>query len=1024
MPEHSTKVHATFRKPNDNRPFLEVNVLGIKLIGLLDSGATRTCVGTEGIQICKRLGLKLKPVALTSCRTASGQEMNTIGVFSVLFEIKGVLILVNVLAIPFLFNALILGADFWREANLIVDLARDQFTFSRRPPMISSVAAKSDLTQEQRERLEHTLSRIFSGSKQTLGCTNLVEHRIRTTAEPIRQRYYPLSPALQAQVNRELDLMLEQGIVEPSSSPWASPIVLVRKPDNTYRFCVDFRKVNKVTERDAYPLPYVSSILDKLGRARYLTSLDIKSAYWQVPMAEESKPITAFIVPNRGLFQFTRMPFGLHNAPATWQRLIDRVLGVDLDQYVFVYLDDIIIVSEDFNKHLEVLSEVLRRLQSAGLSVSPEKCQICRPELKYLGYVVDDQGLHVDPEKVRAILDMPIPTSVKEVRRVMGMASWYRRFVPNFSTLVAPINTLLRKGIPFEWTSKCDTAYQILKQHLISAPVMSCPNFDKPFTIQTDASDYGLGAVLTQNFEDGEHVISYISRSLSPNERKFSATEKECLAVVWAIEKFRPYVEASHFTVITDHFALQWLQNLKDPCGRLSRWSVRLQQYSFEVVHRRGREHVLPDALSRSVPKLEASFNDILFPDIKDPWYQKMCQQVINSPLSYPNWRLQDRTLYKRCRNSTGTINRSYVWRIVVPKNYRFKMLMQYHDEPTAGHGGVYKTFARIAEKFYWPKMRADISQYVRRCQVCLAQKPEQKAPAGLMCDPINVTQPWEVISIDLTGPFPKSTSGFRYILSIQDYFSKFCIFLPLRSATANLIVKRLEENVYLLFGTPRMIICDNGTQFTSSQFRKLNEVYGVQIRFNAVYHPQANPIERSHRTLKVMLSSYVRENHRSWESHLQKLACAMRTSTHETISATPYFVNFGRQMCINGKDFELVKQLKDPNDTPPVPRSTTFREIYDKVRTRLQKASAQAKRTYDLRRRNVQYNIGDRVWCRNYVLSDASKNFMAKLAPKFKGPFVITRRTSPWTYELKDPITNKTIGIWHVKDLKPDTST
>lgn len=325
--------------------------------------------------------------------------------------------------------------------------------------------------------------------------------------------------------------MLAEGIVEPSKSGWSSPVVLVRKSDGSYRFCVDYRQLNSVTKRDAYPLPYISNILDRLRDARVLSSVDIKSAYWQVPLAESSKEKTAFTVPNRGLFQFRRMPFGLHNAPATWQRLIDAVLGADLEPNVFVYLDDIIIISKDFPTHVEILEKVFQRLTDANLAINWDKCNLCRAELKYLGYTVNRNGLHVDPGKVDAILNYPTPKKVRDVRKFVGLASWYRRFVPNFSSLIAPLTELLKKNRKWKWTREQEQAMEWIKEKLVSAPILSCPDFNLPFFLQTDASSSGLGAILFQQYADGDRVIAYASRSLTASEKKYSVTEQECLAV-------------------------------------------------------------------------------------------------------------------------------------------------------------------------------------------------------------------------------------------------------------------------------------------------------------------------------------------------------------------------------------------------------------------------------------------------------------------------------------------------------------
>lgn len=1017
----------------DERPYLNVGIFGVDFLGLLDSGASRTILGSFGYEKFKQFKLKLHPTEVKACSVADGTQCLVAGCFDIPFCVEDRVVLVEVLVMPSLPQTLILGTDFWRKLGIVPDLRHGHWQFTS--PMTSkdaslcSLTDGSHLTTEQSGRLEHLLQDVFSQMPEELGCTDLVHHVIKTNAEPIKQRFYPISPALQKHVYAELDDMLKKGIIEPSTSPWSSPIVMVKKPDGSYRFCVDYRKLNRVTERDAYPLPFISSTLDKLRDAKYLSSLDIKSAYWQVPMESKCKTYTAFTVPGRGLFQFCRMPFGLHNSPATWQRLVDRVLS-HMEQHVFVYLDDIVIVTQTFEQHLEVLKEVFRRLTVAGLTVRRDKCHFCRPELKFLGYVVDASGLHCDPDKVAAILNIPTPKNTTEVRRFLGIVSWYRRFIPNCSNLLMPLCGLLRKGNRFVWTQECEAAFKTVRERLVSSPVISCPDFERPFTIQTDASDYGLGAVLSQEFPEGERVVSFISRSLTRSERKYSTTEKECLGVLWAIEKFRPYVEATHFTVITDHFALLWLNNLKDPSGRLARWCVKLQQYDYDIVHRRGKDNVVPDALSRTVPLInELSVAAMVpFENYRDPWYAKMIERVANKPLDYPQWRVDNGTLYhKICHLYPGLEPEAREWRIVVPKSHRHRLIREHHDVATAGHAGIFKTYSRLIQRYYWPKMKADVSDYVRSCRVCLAHKPEQKAPAGLMAGRPDVVRPWELVSVDIVGPLPKSSSGFMHILSVQDYFSKFCLFIPLRTATAKSIVRNLEDRVFLVFGVPRILLTDNGKAFVGKELKALATKYGVQLQHTPYYHPQANACERQHRTLKVMLSSYVKDNQRDWDMWLPKVACAIRTGKSESTGLTPFFINFGREMVLKGSDH--VVPLVDQHDNQATPADPTANErahvlgkVFLDVRKRLDQAQIRSQRAYNLRRRDVRYEVGDKVWRREHLLSNAAKYFSAKLGPKFSGPYVISRRISPWSYEIKDDMGNVK-GIWNVKDLKPDPS-
>lgn len=360
---------------------------------------------------------------------------------------------------------------------------------------------------------------------------------------------------------------------------------------------IDFRKVNSVSEMDAYPLPQITATLDKLRGARYLTTLDLKTGYWQVPLTDDSRPITAFTVPGRGLRQFRVMPFGLHAAPATFQRLLDRVLGLELEPYVLVYLDDIIIATATFDEHLRILAEVFLRLRDARLRPNVKKCQFCRDSLKYLGHVIDHRGIRTDANKISAIQNWSAPTTLRQVRRFLGVASWYRRFVANFSTIAAPLTRLTKKQIRWTWGEEEERAFRTLKQTLVSAPVLACPDFSRRFILQTDASKQGLGAVLTQEFEDGERVIAYASRTLNQAERNYSATELECLAVVWGIRRMRDYLEGYQFTVLTDHQSLRWIQRMESPSGRLGRWKFELQQYNVDIRYRQGSANKVADAL-------------------------------------------------------------------------------------------------------------------------------------------------------------------------------------------------------------------------------------------------------------------------------------------------------------------------------------------------------------------------------------------------------------------------------------------
>jgi hypothetical protein len=460
-----------------------------------------------------------------------------------------------------------------------------------------------ELTKEQQQQLDELLERnndLFTTPEQILGRTDLEQHRIIVEHEhPIKQKAYRMSPTENKFIDNEIQRMLEQGIITPSKSPWTSPVVLVAKKNGKTRFCVDYRKLNAITKKDAYPLPRIDEILDSMYNAKWFSSLDLASGYWQVGMDPRDRDKTAFIT-KQGTYEFNVMPFGLTNAPATFQRLMDKIFYEVKEKYVLVYLDDINIYSTTFEEHLEHLQDVFDRLREAGLKLGPDKCHFCKTELAFLGHSISDKGIAPDPAKIEKVQNFLIPTNLTELRGFIGLASYYRRFIQDFATITAPLNKLLKKDTPFIWTDECQQAFEFLKDALTTAPILSYPNFEEPFILYTDASYQGLGAVLGQKDEEGnEHVIAYASRSLDKAELNYAPTEIECLAAVWGMKYFRPYIYQSTFELVTDHAALKWLINKPDPSKRMARWIMTLTDYPYTISYKQGKRHHNADALSR-----------------------------------------------------------------------------------------------------------------------------------------------------------------------------------------------------------------------------------------------------------------------------------------------------------------------------------------------------------------------------------------------------------------------------------------
>ncbi|XP_078248376.1 uncharacterized protein LOC144588813 [Pogona vitticeps] len=457
------------------------------------------------------------------------------------------------------------------------------------------------LTQDQQQELKMLLSKYQQVFSNKPGIVKGVMHRIHTgDAPPQAVSPYRVTGPYRDKVRKELDEMLRENIIVPSSSPWSSPIVLVDKPDGSIRFCVDYRKLNRVTTPDAYPMPRLDNLIETIGGCRFISSLDLVKGYWQLRIDPRDQEKTAFCSPF-GLYEFRVLSFGLRNAPATFQRLMDQTLA-GLSDFTVAYIDDIGIFSNTWEDHLIHLELVLQRLSAAGLTVKASKCQLGSPEIKYLGHMVGGGVIKPLEAKIKAVRDWPRPNTKKKVKSFLGLVGYYRKFIPRFSEIAAPLTDLTRKTADdrIPWTSDCEAAFQRLKEALINYPVLRAPDFDREFIIYTDASNSGVGAVLCQEDENGDqHPVSYLSRKLQKGERHLATVEKECLAIVYAIQKAKPYIWGRHFILCTDHSPLQWLKTMKTHNSKLMRWALNLQDYDFEVKVVRGSVNCVADALSR-----------------------------------------------------------------------------------------------------------------------------------------------------------------------------------------------------------------------------------------------------------------------------------------------------------------------------------------------------------------------------------------------------------------------------------------
>jgi hypothetical protein len=734
---------------------------------------------------------------------------------------------------------------------------------------------------------------------------------------PISKKSYRMPPNELAELKIQLQDLLDKGFIHPSASPWGCPALFVKKKDNSLRLCVDYRPLNAVTIKNKYPLPRIDILSDQLAGAKVFSKIDLRSGYHQIKIRPSDIPKTAFST-RYGPYEYLVMSFGLTNAPAYFMYLMNSVFMQELDKFVVVFIDDILIYSKTPEDHVKHLHVILQRLRDHHLYAKFSKCEFWLDTVKFLGHTISSDGISVDPSKVQEVMDWKPPTSVDQIRSFLGIAGYYHRFIPDFSRIAKPMTELLKKGVKFSWDQKCDDAFHILRDHLTTAPVLAQPDVSKPFDIYCDASGTGLGCVLMQD----HRVIAYASRALRVHEQNYPTHDLELAAVIHALKIWRHHLMGAKCHIYTDHKSLKYIFTQADLNMRQRRWLELIKDYDLEVHYHPGKANVVVDALSRkahcSCLSVKA-FNETLCWEMGKFNLEIIPQGDLNH-LSVEATLRDNIILAQQHSKGVGIIKQKLIqgekkykcfqvdsegvlWfnkRLVVPKDYKLRkrIMDEAHLSKFSIHPGSTKMYQDLKQNFWWTRMRREIAKYVSECDICQRVKASHLKTAGTL-QPLTIPSwKWEDINMDFIVGLPNTSRRHDSIWVIVDRLTKTAHFIPVHTTY---IVKKYAE-IYMdqiihLHGVPKTIISDRGAQFVLRFWEQLQDALGTKLIRSLAYHPQRDgQTERVNQVLEDMLRACVLQYDKNGDKCLLLAELSYNNSYQTSLKMAPFEALYGRR--------------------------------------------------------------------------------------------------------------------------------
>jgi len=880
---------------------------------------------------------------------------------------------------------------------------------SKRNPGEMLKQSDTDLDADQfcqLRALVDEFSDIIGEGITELGRTSIVQHVVETFpgVQPIKSRPYAIPVGIRTEVKGQIDQMVEAGLIAPSAGNWTSPVVLVKKKDGKWRFCVDYRRLNSVSVKQSMATSSVENAVEIMHGKKFFSSIDLCSGFFQVALHETSREKSGFITPF-GCYEFKVMPQGMSGSPATFTRLALAIMADLISEgSSCVYLDDWLMASATFESHLQLLHTVFSRLRYSGLKFRLSKSQLCQKEILYLGHILSSEGIAVAPHNTDKIRKFPTPRNKTEVKRLLGLFGYYRSFIKNFARIAAPIIKLTSKDAEFAWSEECQRASEELRTRITTAPILVFPDITSPFILTTDASATAIGAVLSQIRDNREHPISFYSRTLTVAEKKWDACQQELFAIVCAVKHYRQYLMNVKFKLITDNAACTYILKKPDLSPRLARWAIQLADYDYEVVHQAGKQNVVADALSRaevsaieSCPIDEKTRNEQKRDYFLGPvlMYLEKGKFPMDASKAKINRIIADSKLFK-VMNGLVYRNQQDKSLLAIPSSQRQLLMYAIHDSITAMHPGVTKTMLRLRQHYWFPKMYQTVEKYISECHSC-QQRKNPKTQIRVPLATRIATEPFHTLSMDFLGPFVQSADGMKYVLVFTDHFTKWCEMICTADQSASTVARAYVEQVFCKFGAASILLSDRAKSFMSTVMTEVNKLLRTDSKFSVPYSPASNgQVEIYNKTIANMLSHFIDPTtHRDWDRYIPFCQLAHNSSVHTITNASPSMLLFCREMRM---PYDLTKPCPTPvaDDAPYVAKlHNRMREVWDKARSLISKGKERQKRQYDKKANPSDLQVGDIVL---YYNKRAYRNKTSKLLKRWQGMYIIKHLTDTTT--------------------------